>query len=153
MSNQVAPDVFTKLTDGVIVQRASNTVAADADIFTIDGGLILFKGLVGRVTVAIGSGSEDIAIAFDPDDGGSNVALASLVACDADVTDTFYTLNTTFGGALVATLDYAPNFPLGAPYVLPEGDIVMDVTGTEAGEVQWTACYVPITVGATLTAV
>jgi hypothetical protein len=135
-----------------LVRRATATTAADQDLCSIDTGDILLLGLWGKVTTAIGGGSQDFEIDFDPDDGGSNVALSTLLLVDGDVTDTYYTLNTTFGGALVATLDYAPNAMLAAPFVLPVGDIVLDVTGTEAGSVEWNLVYVPIDAGAVVTA-
>lgn len=148
MSTWIDPDSITAITQGILVRRATATVAADQDLFSVEVGRVILLGLVGHVTVEIGAGSQDLAIHHDPDDGGSDVALASLVAADGDVTGTYYTLNTTFGGALVATLDYAPNFPAAAPFVLGLGDIVLDVTGTEAGSVQWDLIYVPLDAGA-----
>jgi hypothetical protein len=152
MSTWIDPDSVTTVTQGVLVRRATATTAADQDLFSIDTGRILLVGFMGHVTTAIGGGSQDFEIDFDPDDGGTNVALSTLVAVDADVTGTYYTLNTTFGGALVATLDYAPNFILASPFVLDVGDIVLDVTGTEAGSVEWDLVYAPIDAGAAVTA-
>ncbi len=152
MSNLTPPQVFTSLTDGIVVHRATATTAADQDLFSVDVGNVLLKGFVGEVTVAIGGGSQDFEIDHDPDDGGSNVALSTLVAVDSDVTGTLYTLNSTNGGALVATLDVAYNVVLADPILLTPGDIVLDVTGTEAGSVEWWAFYVPLDVGAVLTA-
>ena len=152
MSTWIDPDSVTTVTQGVLVRSATATIAADKDLFSIDTGRVLLVGFMGHVTTAIGGGSQDFVVNFDPDDGGTNVALASLVAVDADVTGTYYDLNTTFGGALVATLDYAPNFILASPFVLGLGDIALDVTGTEAGSVEWDLVYVPIDAGANVTA-
>jgi hypothetical protein len=146
-------DAFLKATVGIPVRRAAATIAADQDLFSIDGGLVAVTGFVGRVTVAVGGGSQDIEIDFDPDDGGSNVALSTLLLIDADPVGTNYTLNTTAGGALVEGLDVAYNAILATPIVMGPGDIVLDVTGTEAGEIEWVLTYVPITLGATVSAV
>ena len=138
---------------GNLTRRATATVAADQDLFSIDGGRVLLTGFCGLVTTAIGSGSHDLELDFDPDDGGSNVALSTLVAADADPTGTMYTLNPTAGGALVATLDIAYNAALATPILLTEGDIVLDVTGTEAGSIQWEAMWIAWDPDGVLTAV
>ena len=154
MSTWVDPATVTTGTQGVLVRSAAATIAADKDLFSINTGRIQLLGFMGHVTVAIGGGSQDFVINFDPDDGGSNLALASLVAVDADATGTYYTLNTTFGGALVATLDYAPNFILiDGGFTLGLGDIALDTTGAEAGSVEWDLVYAPIDAGANVTAV
>jgi hypothetical protein len=144
-------DIFT-ITQGIRVHRPTATTAADQDLFSIDGGNVLLLGFLGEVTTAIGAGSQDFEIDHDPDDGGSNVALSTLLLVDGDVTGTLYTLNPTNGGALVATTDVAYNVMLADPIALTPGDIVLDVTGTEAGSVEWWVWYVPIDVGASITA-
>ncbi len=146
-------DVVGLVTRGIRVHRAAATTALDQDLFSVDGGNVELLGFLGEVVVAIGGGSQDFEIDLDPDDGGSNVALSTLLAVDADVTGSLYTLNSTAGGALVVTLDVAYNAMLAIPIVLTPGDIVLDVNGTEAGEVEWWVWYVPIDQGATITAV
>lgn len=155
MSVIIQGDQVRAITQGILVNRATATVAADQDLFSVDGGRVILLGFVGEVTTAIGAGSQDFGIFFDPDDGGSNVDLADTttpLVVDADPTGTLYTLNTTAGGDLVATTDIAYNAILATPIVLTAGDIVLDVTGTEVGSVKWSAIYVPLDTGATLTA-
>lgn len=145
---------FAKGILGVPVKRATATVAADQDLFSVEGGAVLLTGFLGRVTTAIGAGSQDLELDFDPDDGGSNVALSTLVLVDAAPIGQLFTLNTTAGGALVSTLDVAYNVKLATPILLGQaGDIVLDVTGTEAGSVEWFAWYVPVDPGAVMVAV
>jgi hypothetical protein len=146
-------EAFTKSVLGQPVRRDAATIALDQDLFSVDGGLVAITSFIGRVTVAVGGGSQDIEIDFDPDDGGSNVALSTLLLIDADPVGTNYTLNATAGGALVEELDVAYGAVLAAPIVLGPGDIVLDVTGTEAGEIEWFLTYLPITLGATVSAV
>lgn len=153
MSHMIDGASIRAATQGILVERAAATIAADADIFSIDGGDVLLLGFWGKVTVEVGAGSQDLEIDLDPDDGGSNVALSTLLAVDGDVTGTYYTLNATAGGALVESLDVAYNAMLATPIILSAGDIVMDVTGAEAGSVAWSLVYVPIAAGATVTAV
>lgn len=153
MSVHIQGDQVRAITQGILVHRAAATIAADQDLYSIDGGRVILLGLVGRVTVAVGAGSQDIELDLDPDDGGSNVALSTLLLIDADPVGTMYTLNTTAGGALVEGLDVAYNAILATPIVLQPGDIVLDVTGTEAGEIEWDLIYVPLDNGAAVTAV
>jgi hypothetical protein len=152
VSTIIQTNQLRTLTQGILVSRATATVAADQDLFSIDGGRIILLGFIGEVTTAIGAGSQDLEIDFDPDDGGSNVALSTLVLVDAAPTGQYFTLNTTAGGALVSTLDVAYNAILATPIVLGAGDIVLDVTGTEAGSVKWDLLYVPLDNGAVVTA-
>lgn len=152
MSVLIAGTQVRTITQGILVSRATATVAADQDLFSIDGGRIVLLGFIGEVTTAIGAGSQDLELDFDPDDGGANVALSTLLLVDADPTGTYYTLNTTAGGALVEGLDVAYNAILATPIVLGAGDIVLDVTGTEAGSVKWDLLYVPLDAGAAVTA-
>ena len=138
---------------GIVVHRAASTIAADHDLFSIDGGPILLTGFLGHVTVAIENISVDIEHDLDPDDGGTNVALSTALVIDNDATGTMYTLNTTFGGVLIATLDTALNASLAVPISLAAGDITLDNTGGGTGEIEWFATYVPLVETATLTAV
>ena len=137
---------------GIVVHRAATTIAADHDIFSIDGGPVLLTGLLGHVTVAI-EVDTDMELDLDPDDGGTNVTLSTILAIDSDVTGTMYTLNTTFGGVMIATLDYAENASLATPLALAPGDIVFDEAGAGTGEIEWFATYIPLVKTATLTAV
>lgn len=127
-----------------LTQRATGVVAADVDLFSIDGGAVELHGFWGRVTTAIGGGSQDIGLLLDPDDGGSNVVLGdngTPLAIDADPVGTYYTLGATVGADMVATLDFAQPALFGQFLVLEPGDIVLDVTGTEAGSVEWAAIW------------
>ena len=153
MSVLLDQTTFRLINVGNYTERATATVAADQDLFSIDGGNVLLTYLLGEVTTAIGGGSHDIELDLDPDDGGANVALASTLLVDADPVGTLYTLNTTAGGALVATTDVAYNAKLATPIVLKPGDIVLDVTGTEAGSIKWAAGWIALDDGAALTAV
>ena len=153
MSTMIKGQDVATIQAGIHVHRATATIAADGDIFSVDTGRVILLGLVGRVTVEIGAGSQDIELDLDPDDGGSNVALSSLLLIDGDVVGTMYTLNTTAGGAFVEGLDVAYNAILATPIVLQPGDLWLDVTGTEAGSIEWDVWYIPLDTGAVITAV
>lgn len=145
---------------GISVSRAAALPPADgasADLFSIDDGLVLLVAFWGQVTVAIPNVSLDFDIDFDPDSGGSDVVLASLLAVDNHQAGIFYSLNTTAGGALVSSADVSRNGVLAAPILLPAGNIRLDVAGGGAigttARVKWTAVYVPLDNAAVLSAV
>jgi hypothetical protein len=148
------------VTSGLRVRRDASLPPATGesqDLFTVDGGQVLLFGFVGYVTVAIPNVSLDFDLAHDPDDGGTDVVLATLLAVDNDPVGTFYTLNTTAGGALVEGLDRALNAKLATPLLLDPGDIKLNVAGGgtvgTTARVRWDAVYAPWDDGATLTAV
>jgi len=140
---------------GQLTKKTATVVASGAtdDLFSIDGGPILLHYFAGVVTTAIAANT-DFDVDFDPDDGGSNVALASKLVADSDVTGTVYTLNATNGGALVAGTDIGYNGWLADPITFTDGDILLTVTGGTgaAGVIDWYAIWSPLTDGAALTA-
>ncbi len=152
MAQYLPASAFQNFPLGIVVHRAATTIAADHDIYSIDNGVVLLTGLLGHVTVAI-ENNTDMELDLDPDDGGSNVTLSTILAIDSDVTGTMYTLHTTFGGVMIATLDYAINASLEVPISLVPGDIVFDEAGAGTGEIEWWLTYVPLDKAATVTAV
>ncbi len=152
MAQYLPAAAFQNFGVGIVVHRPATTIAADHDLFSIDNGVVLLTGLLGHVTVVIETNA-DMELDLDPDDGGSNVTLSTILAIDDDATGTLYTLNTTFGGVMIATLDYAINASLEVPIALVPGDIVFDEAGTSTGEIEWWATYIPLDKAATLTAV
>lgn len=153
----------TRVRNGVLGNFALRAAAlppatgVSADLFTIDGGPIVLTGFYGYVSVAIPNDSLDFDLAHDPDDGGSDTALATLLAVDAAAAGTFLHLNATAGGALVAAVDVAYNVRLATPIVLDSGDIKLNVAGGGAigttARVSWGALWVPLVDSATLAAV
>jgi len=145
---------------GNFVQRSAALPPAtgqSTDLFSIDGGQVLLTGFYGYVTVAIPNVSLDFDLALDPDDGGSDVALASLLAVDNKPAGTWLRLNTTAGGALVDSLNVAYGMQLAVPIALDAGDIKLNVAGGGAvgttARVKWGMSYVPLDTSARVTAV
>lgn len=144
---------------GVFVARTAAVPpasGASADLFSITGQVQL-TSFFGRVSAAIPAESIDLDIGFDPDDDGSNVALATALVCDGDVAGTWYTLNPTAGGVLVAELDVAYGIALETPISLDAGDIFLNVTGDGAigttARVHWGLTYVPLSSNGAVVAV
>lgn len=144
---------------GPLVSRAAAlppATGASADLFSITGS-VLVTSFWGYCTVAIPNVSLDWDLALDPDDGGTDTALATLLAVDDTAVGTFFTLNATTGGALVATVDYADNLKLAKPLALDAGDIKLNVAGGGAvgttARVRWGLTYLPLTSDGSVVAV
>lgn len=145
---------------GNYVQRSAAlppASGASADLFSIDGGQVLLTAFFGYVTVAVPAQSIDFDLALDPDDGGSDVALATLLAVDSKAAGTWLRLNTTAGGALTDSLNVAYGLQLAVPIALDAGDIKLNVAGGGAigttARVKWGMAYVPLDTSARVTAV
>ncbi len=143
---------------GLVAEKTAAVAAtgAKADLFSIEGGAVWLLDLFGIVETALPANT-DLDLDFDPDDGGSDVVMASTLVADSDVTGTIYTINTTFGGALIASLDmvavglFSGN---GAILVADSGDINLASSGGGAGggSIHWYARWLPIELGAVLVA-
>lgn len=126
---------------------------SSADLFSVDGGLVALLGLVGHVETVLPAAT-DLDVDFDPDDGGTDVVLSTIVEADTAATGTTFALNSTNGGALIETLDIAHNFLLADPILLTNGDIKLTVAGGtgDGGSIHWYAFWLPVDEGAALTA-
>lgn len=120
---------------------------ASADLFSI-AGEVLITSFFGFVTAAIPNESIDFTIYFDPDDGGADVTVAALLAVDNTATGTWFVLNATTGGALVADLDMSDGVAIAAPLSFSDGDIKLTCAGGGAigttARVEWGLTYVPL---------
>jgi hypothetical protein len=135
---------------GVQVDRAAALPPATGvseDLFSVTGQ-VLVTSFWGYVTVAIPNVSLDWDLALDPDDGGSDVALASLLLVDNTAVGTFFVLNATLGSALVAVVDSGFGVVLPKPLHCDAGDIKLNVAGGGAvgttARVKWGLTYVPL---------
>jgi hypothetical protein len=120
---------------------------ASEDLFSTTGQVLL-TGLFGRVTVAIPNEVLSFDLALDPDDGASDVALGTAVSVQNKAANTWITLNSTVGGALVVRYQVQGAYPLTVPQMLSQGDIKLNTTGGGAigatARVSWLLTYVPL---------
>ena len=126
------------------------------DLFSVTGE-VLITSFFGRVTAAIPAESIDFDLAFDPDDGGSDVVMATLVAMDSAAVGTWVVLNATTAGALTLDLDMSDQVLLAAPLAVWDGDIKLNVAGGGAigttARVEWGLTYVPLSADGAVVAV
>ncbi len=153
MSTYNDADGLIRASKGELVTSSQTLVASGAtqDLFSVEVGLVQLWFFLGHVTTALPA-TTDLDVDFDPDDGGSDVALASTLVVDSDVVGETYTLNTTAGGALIVSLDVAYNGWLTTPITLTKGDINLAVSGGTgaSGVIKWYAIYTPLDDGAVM---
>jgi hypothetical protein len=128
------------------------------DLFSVDAGSVLLLGFWGHVDVAIPNVVLSFDLAHDPDDGTSDVALATATSVQNKGIGTYATLNSTAGGALVVSaVDVAYGVRLAVPIALDAGNIKVNSTGGGAigttARVSWGAIWVPLSNTGVLTAV
>jgi hypothetical protein len=149
------PEQLRQAAYGPLVEKTAAVAASGAsdDLFSVDGGAVLITHLYGVVETVLVADT-DLSIEFDPDDGGSDVTLASTLIADSDPTGTTYTLNGTFGGALVAGLDAQDGDAGGSVFIADSGDIKLSSAGGGAGggSIHWHLIFVPLETGAVVTA-
>lgn len=128
-----------------MVSRATNTLPATTtgNIFTVSGGRILVKALVGEVTVAVQNQACTLAIGTAPTVGtGSTTALGTASSIIAAPIGTHVAANP--GGAAVTDLStQAGVLVQAAGFLLDAGSITITTSATNTGSVKWDLVYVP----------
>jgi len=157
MSTYNDPVEIRKAALGLQVEKTAAVAASGSatDLFSVDGGSIWLLGLIGDVETVLVADT-DLDIDFDPDDGGTDVALSTTLVADSDPTGTLYTLNSalTGGGIGIESLDVAYNGMFASPFFLTVGDIKLTSGGGGAGggSIHWYAYWLPADAGGVLSA-
>lgn len=121
-------------------------VAAAADIFTIDGGFVRIKEIIGRVTTAIQDQATTVFLAFDADSGAANLPITGTSASIR---------NFGIGTLTQFTGDFSDNLLVSATTgdimeahtvesrgaIMGEGDITVEFGATSTGAIAWTLVY------------
>lgn len=132
-----------RLAQTVKISRATASLPATATqtIFTVSGGRILLKALIGEVTTAIQAQACNLSVNCNPTVGGTSV-IASAVDINADEVGTTYGVEGD-GSALVAT---SSGFTPGGfgEAIVQEGVISITTSATNTGSVKWDIYYEPL---------
>lgn len=139
---------------GIRVERATGDCcgAANVPIFTVTGGRVMVRALIGENTVAIAAGANNFKLQSNPTATGTTTDLCANLDIDGDPIGTLYSLPGTVGTALlrgengnVAGMDVTG-------VVVPAGTIECASAGNVAGSTGWVLFYVPVDPGAYVTA-
>jgi hypothetical protein len=152
MANPKTPDWYTGGTaNDIAVERTASALpqTASQNLFTVAGGQVLLKSLIGIVTVQIGA----VANAIDLLHGTTTIS-GNVTDVNGDAVGTRYSITGTLADDVVKTAVTVPVARQATELVLPAGNLILRCAGSDGGggRVQWTAVYVPLNDGATLVA-
>lgn len=150
---------FLKTIFGVKVSRATAVLpqSVAAPIFTVAGGRVLITGLVGEVTTIIQAQADATKVTANPT-VGSDVDLCATVDITGLEVGGKLALQpdldaTPFSVALAKQLAGAIPFGLAQRAILvAAGTIDLSCAASNTGSVKWDLTYVPLDVGAAVTA-
>ncbi len=126
----------------ITTKIVNNWTAAAKDLFDISGGPIRVISIIGTVIAQLRAVTMNLSIVAAVTTPSGNIDIASLLDCNADDIGTLYTLNATFGSALVETTSsIAAN--LASDFVMPMGTINMTSGAIEntGGTIEWDMLY------------
>ena len=138
------PELIAKDILGIRVQRATANLpqTAAAPIFTISGGRVLLRGIVGEVTTAIQNQANNTKLTANPTAAG---------ATDTDICAVVDIANLGVGGLLGITGTFATAMQKGGAVnvnpigiVLVTGTLDLNCAASNTGQVKWTAYYMPL---------
>jgi hypothetical protein len=124
-----------------------------AAIFNVNGHVLL-KRIVGVVTTAIGNVANNTKLVSSPAGAGADTDICAVLDIDNDALDTIYTITGTFANAMVDVVNLPRAASVDINVLLPPGSIDVDCAGSDGGggRVRWSAVYVPLEGGASITA-
>lgn len=135
------------------VDRATADVVTGAavPIFTVSGGRVLLKLIVGEVTTQIGAGATNAKFQFNPTTGTTNDMCANL-DIDADEVGALYTIDGTPATAMLRSESGAVRNMQNDGIVLSPGDIEFITSANRASSIKFQARYIPLDSGAAMVA-
>ena len=136
---------------GIRVQFATATLpqGGASTLFTITGGQILVRSLIGEVTTVIETQANNTKIVLNPTATGVDQDLCAVLNITADAVGELYTISGTVGDAMRSDL-LIGNPILTSSLVLSEGVIELDCAASNTGSVKWDLIYVPLDTAATV---
>ena len=152
---------------GVPVTGSAKTLPASGTghLFTVSGGRVIVCSLNGAVTTAIQAQACTISIGNTPSGGSASttsIATASASVSSDGVGVPFCTVPFVTGSAqqlaqgtvngVLSGASLGVSVDDGGICIVPAGTIDWTTSATNTGAVQWTVCYVPLDVGAAVTA-
>ena len=148
MSDFLEGKAVRKVVEGIAVERAAALPPQGAreDIFTIAGGRVLLKQIIGEVTAAIGNVANATKLEFNPDDAARG-DMCDTLDIDNDAVGTLYGITGTPAGDMVEATNVL--LAQAAAQILKPGVIELNCAGSSvSGAIKWTVLYVPIDDGA-----
>ena len=146
-----SPDASGKFVRGEVVQRATAALPASttAPFFNINGGRVKILQILGEITTVIQAQACTLKIQANPTAAGASVDLCATLDVNAAAAQTLLGITGTVANAMVTAVALAAQV---TPLIVPVGTLDLVTSATNTGSVKWTMHYVPVDVGATVTA-
>jgi hypothetical protein len=143
---------YRKLILGHRVDRDTENLpqTADGSLFTITGGRVLLTLIYGEVTTVIQSQANNCLLKLNPTATGASQDLCAVLNITADPVGEIYTISGTVGDAMRSDLLIGAGGLTAAPLILKPGIIELEAAASNTGQVQWSAFWLPLDVGADL---
>lgn len=154
MTTIIANASVRQIALGINVSRATAALPATAtgNIFTVSGGRIFLRYLIGEVTTVMGATATTLKVSSSPT-VGSALDLCTATAVTSFAAGVHLALPAAVGSALVT--DTGSGASLVAAYqltLIPVGSITITTSATDTGSVKWDLGYVPLDIGAQVVA-
>jgi hypothetical protein len=137
-----------KVVEGIAVERATALPpqTATENLFTVAGGRVLLKQIIGEVTTAIGNVANNTNLSFNPTDGAAG-NMCAVLDIDNDAVGTVYGITGTVATAMQDSVNVL--LAQATPHILKPGTIdLICAANSVTGAIKWTVIYVPIDDGA-----
>lgn len=147
----VDPQAFTSVGMGFRADKAAATLPATTtqNLFTIAGGRVLIKLLIGEVSTVVQAQACNLKVTCAPTTGTA-VDIAANVDINGKEARGLFLVEGD-GTALVSTAAGAAYSAVGInPFVCAEGVIRIATSATNTGATKWVCYWVPIDDGATV---
>ena len=155
MDTNANRNVYTEIAGlGFRVDRATADLPQTTDeaLFTITGGRIALTLIVGEVTTVVQTQSNNTKLVLNPTATGADQDLCAVLNISADAVGELYTISGTVGDALRSDLLIGRGLTGSQIMILSEGDIELNCAASNTGQVSWSMWYLPLDLGATVSA-
>lgn len=148
-------ETYEALHEGFRVEKAEGATVAtgETSLFTITGGRVLLKQIVGEVTTVIQTQTTNLKLVYDPANppsAGADTDLCAVLDLSADAVGTLYGITGTVADALIEGIGMV--LAQATPHILSEGAIHQNSSAASSGGIKWTLWYVPLDDGARVAA-
>lgn len=152
MSNFITGKVLRELIKGMKVERATAALPAGTtdSIFTITGGRVAIRQIVGEVTTVIQTQACNLKLTGNPTTGTA-VDICADLNISADEAGALYGISGLNSDALIGINAGAVPGQV-RDVVLNIGTLDIETSATNTGSIKWTVLYVPIDDGAAIEA-
>jgi len=144
---------FAELTTGKRVDRDAGAMTISGvatPLFTIAGGRVIVKQIIGQITVAA-SGATNLSLQSNPTTG-TTAAMCTVLAIGALEAQTLVSITGAVGDAMYG-VSAALTQAMTRDMVLPIGAIEALNSAAETVTVKWSVIYVPLDDGAYIEAI